>query len=46
MLEHRLAQLQSILSRGTMAEAGRPGSSQPILANQRAHLEIQLKEFK
>ncbi|GAA6012705.1 hypothetical protein JCM11491_002536 [Sporobolomyces phaffii] len=45
MLEHRLAQLRSLLSRGTMAEAG-PGANQPILANQRAHLEIQLREFK
>lgn len=45
ILEHRLSQLQNILTRGTMAETGQ-GSNQPILANQRAHLEQQVREFK
>ncbi|GAA5905661.1 ARID/BRIGHT DNA-binding domain-containing protein [Sporobolomyces salmoneus] len=45
MLEHRLSQLEGILSRGTMSDTG-PGSVQTILPNQRSHLEIQLREFK
>jgi len=45
MLQHRLTQLEGILKRGTMAETG-PGASQPIPSHQKAHLDIQVKEFK